>query len=1037
MSALRSVDFLPVSQEESSISASSATSVSNIIWLNESLQPFMSRDFILTSFMPGRGENVADESATWTAASTLYSVNVSCEQAIPYSSESVTYVNSSWGCNFELPPPRTGELNTDESKIFDVLYVGYSDADGAANYYLSDGSCPSNESQTFLAQMSKALIPPSLFFNMTGDQQREHANVTTLWCRSDYFVMNVTATIRLSDNSVLAVESEGIPQPLPANFFNVSAFEAAMSVGQELYQDRTDFPTPSWPDQRPYVQNMPLNVPDIEIFPKMAAYAIGATQLSLEDYLDPSVLSNSYQSAYRLLFARQLADFVSTNLNLTTASIGDVRYSTQAIFLVPTFTFIVEALLCVTIVIASWLLVYSIRRPIQLREDPSNILTMMALAAEDDSLIQTLRSFDQATEKELCRGIGTLVFRLSSKHRSGYEVSIQLLRESENDTQGGWVRKSINKLGSTACPVASLNEETEDIVAGLQPYEFRLGTGAAFLAAQIAMFVIIGVLHVRIKSQNGLSLPSQARFVRQLLESYLPTAIGTLIGPFWMVLNRHMCMLQPFEELRKRRSSAEDSIAVSYTAIPPQLVVWRAFRKGGRLLAALCLMTLLADVLSISLASLLFENIVASPAQTPLWQPYQLLFQPLNGTAAPFDDSFVPLGQLKGDATVPFLVAASNQTAETPMPPWTDEEFFYLPFIANLRQQNSSWSYRAVTPVIGAQLQCEPLSTPSAFQVTGIQANETGEDTIPSTGNLTVLLSQEDGPSVTCVPRGAFPYFASEAIEKEQIYGKATGPSAFEFAYGLDGCTNGTNTLYGLACGNSSTAAGALCRDHVAGGWVRANLMNGTLSSNTSLETPWEATVIVCKSLIVAGTADVMVSADGHVLSTFSRNVSSDDVEKYFMTSPDDLLSQANQYILDNGAEWHIDSFPSDWTNYLIEKAINSSRYLDPHLPPPSAEDVITPFSALYSKLFAILLGRDMDLLLVKNTNNTTYVSGSIIKSETRIFMSKTMFFIAETILLLYIATTITFYIKRPWRTLTRMPTSQHQSSHSSRRATH
>ena len=1022
---------MPLQEQGSTISASAATSVSNILWLNETLQPWMSRDFMLAPFSISGNQDIGTAVGNWTASTLLYSVNVTCEEAVPYSYNSVTYSNSSWGCNYLLPVLRAGAAdatNLDDTKLFDVLYVGYSDDNGAANDYLSDGACPPTESQTFYVQISKALIPPSQLYNMTADQQRANANYTQLWCRSNYFFTNATATISLPDHSVLTIQEKSEPQALPSNFFNVSEFEAAMSYGQELYSYRANFPTSSWPDQSPYLQNLPVNTASIGSFTKMASYAIGTTQLPMDAYLDPSNLANSYQAAYRLLFARQLADILSTDLDANAGSMGSFSYTTESIILVSSFVHIVEALLALAIVLASSLLFWSMRRPIRLQGDPSSLAAIMTLAAEDDGLQQVLRNLDRATEEQLYQTIKGYTFQLSTSDSNQSEVSIRLLASTQTDLRHGSKLSSLKNEDSLESMPETIGEHRKGFVRGILPYEFKLFTGFGFLIAQLSMFVVIGFLHLRISSRNGLSLPSQTRFVRQLLENYLPTAIGTLIGPFWLVLNRNICMLQPFEDLRKKRSTIRESIGANYTAIPPQLVVWKAFRKGHILLASLCLMTLLADVLSVSLAGLLFENTMLQPAAATFTHRYAMMFQQLNGSALPFDATFTPLEQLKGDVAEPFLMAFSNQTAKTSMPPWSDDDFFYLPFTVNAQQQNDTWNYRAVTPVVGAQLHCQPVPANTILNVTGTQAGPTGEDTVPSSANLTVLLPQPDGPTVTCVPRGPYPYLAEGAIDMEVIYNRPIGQSATEFAYGLDGCGDGEKMDgSGLTCSNNPAAAGALCRNHVAAGWIRGNLVNGISddpSEIPSIITSWNATTIVCQAVVVVGVADVLVSADGHVLQTFSKNVSSDDIEKYFTTSPDDLIGQANQYILDNGGEWHNDSFPSDWTNYLIENAINSSLFLDPTQPPPAAEDVIPPFSALYSKLFAILLSRDMDLLLVKNTNTSSPIQGSIIRQEARIFMSKTMFLIAESILVLYMATTVALYIKRPWRILARMPTS-------------
>jgi hypothetical protein len=134
------------------------------------------------------------------------------------------------------------------------------------------------------------------------------------------------------------------------------------------------------------------------------------------------------------------------------------------------------------------------------------------------------------------------------------------------------------------------------------------------------------------------------------------------------------------------------------------------------------------------------------------------------------------------------------------------------------------------------------------------------------------------------------------------------------------------------------------------------------------------------------------------------------------------LLGQAHQFLFDRPRNWHNDSFPSDFNNYFLERLTNTSNFLDSDAPPPPAEEMMVPFSRLYAQTFATLVGRNYDRLLETSNNNP--VSGFVIRSETRVFMSTTMFIIAETILGLYLMVTVALYLRRPWRILARIPDS-------------
>ena len=78
-----------------------------------------------------------------------------------------------------------------------------------------------------------------------------------------------------------------------------------------------------------------------------------------------------------------------------------------------------------------------------------------------------------------------------------------------------------------------------------------------------------------------------------------------------------------------------------------------------------------------------------------------------------------------------------------------------------------------------------------------------------------------------------------------------------------------------------------------------------------------------------------------------------------------------------------------------------------------------------YSRLFAIWLGVNRELLFVP-ANNTTkpQVSGIVITPEERLLFVTPLFIISEFILSIYIVVSLIIYLRRPGRYLARMPTS-------------
>ncbi|QDS69130.1 hypothetical protein FKW77_010376 [Venturia effusa] len=1007
MPCLRSSSHLSLSQQANTISAKSAQSVTSIMWLNETLQPFMTRDYMLAPFGPARKLNSSYQSGNWTGTTMKYSVDVNCEIPISWVLNGRSMVNSTWGCKFPLPNPRVVSDAGNATKLFDTLYVGYYNDDGLADYYLSDGSCPRSEPSSFLIQWSKTTEPQAFngTFAPSAEEQRQHAYVTTLYCRSSYSVQEVEATIRLPSNEVLGYRPLGNVEALPLEVFNVSNFEAAMSMGHERFRVRTDFPTTNWPSQTAFLANLPLN---LAYLPKMAPFAIGASRLPLDDYLDPINLANSYQSAYRLLFARQMVDVLSRELDMESERNGQLSYETQSIILVPAFTYIVESLLLASIFFAAIILHNSGTRISKLQSDPATIAAVMALAADDSALLNKFKLLDQKSDNELELAIRNRRFRLVPVQGTALSHRLQLvdLRGNEppetfNDELQAAHRHPARRASKSS------NSSKAGIVDGVRPTELKAKLGVVFLIGQILLFSVIAALFATIQKNKGLPLPSSSRFVRQLVENYLPTAIGTFIEPFWVVLNRHLCFLQPFDEMRQGRRTDKKSLRLEYSSLPPQLTIVKAFSNGNLLLGVVCTMALLANGLAISLSGLLFEDSVQFGTPAVFQPEYSYQFNPLNGSAGPF------ISEDK-QSLESVYIATSNRTANTSLPAWTDSQRFYFPFKADAGFMAPSQSYRARTPTISAKLACLPLSKESNFNLTGTQKGTGGQFTVPGSADLVVSLTSDQGEKVECIIRNV-------VANGNTTFGQPIGASAIEFFYALDGSSK------------SSAKDASFCREHLAAGWVRATLINGSLPANESsfanqtIITSHEETIAVCQTKLTAASADILVSADGHVQNVYSVNNSIHDVTSFLSTTPSDLIAQVHQIILSNveGLHWHTDALPSDFLNFLVEQAINSSLHLDPENPPPSFDSIVAPFDALFSQLFATLIGRNMDRLLKPvSTDKSTILNGFTVRVTTRVFMSKAMFIIAEVILILYIGVTITLYLRRPWRILCRMPTS-------------
>ncbi|KAJ9659540.1 hypothetical protein H2201_007289 [Coniosporium apollinis] len=948
----RATRHLTLEQQETALTSTYVQSAFNIAWLNETLPPYMSRDYVLEPFGPSAEANRMENSETWTAATRLFSVDVACERA----EETEDVYITSRGCEYFKPDPPRGEgENVTLANEWSTLYIGYHNDDGYADYYLSQ-DCPLSMSHVFLVRW---------VHRDWNSSTTEGVGETALWCEPTYYQQEVNATVSLPLKSIREIIPLGPKLPVPADVFNATEFEWAMSSGQQRSRTRGEFPANTWPEARSRLQDMGL---DLMYLPKMASFAVAAEKRPPADYLDPEVLRSSYQAAYRLLFSRQMVEVLGREFDPATVSWGKRAYETEAVVVVPVFAYAVEGLLAAVAFFAGLLLFLSITKPRKLDSNPGNLASLMSLVADSKTLLEDFKNLDKKSSKELEEELRDKTYSLSI-----------------NGEQDGAFRLQ-NKDDSplTTPPAASLQPLMISAKPGVRPTEFRVLSGLAFVALQLALLISFAGIYIKILRLNGLPLPSESRFIRQLVQNYIPTAIATLIEPIWVVLNRLLCVLQPFEELRKGKARASKAITVDYTSLPPQLVFLKAFKARHFVLGSVCCMALLANLLAVAFSGLFNEDTVSIPHAATFSAPFAPLLDSrmLNNTLANINRTF----------TDHFNVAMSNLTAGTPMPAWTDERRLYLPF-NQTAETDGTWQYQAVSRTYGLDLECQPLMS-------------AGENSVSMSLSANALLASFDVS------------IASKDPLREPC-----------------NANNVTLKLWGVA--NSIAAlevTSFVCPEYVMTGWLRANATRVEGYTNTDDDISnvtfhsLDYTFLGCQPRAESGLRQVTVDSQGFVQQASQAEIH-EDVE--FLSGQDrselaqhmnGVLSFVPQLRADFRHEWHNDTAASDFYNYLISKTVNSTHFLDPSQALPTADEMAPLFEALYSKLAAIVLGSNKGLLFPPSDGTT--VTGFIIKPETRIFMSRPMFIIAETILALYVLTSICVFVGRPWRFLPRLPTT-------------
>lgn len=372
--------FLHSSGQERSLSLAYAQSAYAILNFNETLPPFTARNYTLRPFAAAGREAKAGES--WTANSTLYSMDLQCDRAEAagernttvvvqeekyYASpdggppikkmEDVTYTtisdagfNSSAGC---YVPHRRLNNNTDGAQVlvngkpveqyyrkYSTDYKGWfspSLATGSISGNLrSSPSCGDRGNHTFFAYFTQ---------NKKTDVDTDN-EITAIFCTPSYYEQNVEATVDSMTGAPTNVNLIGGRRPISPGLFNSTVFEDTLASGERQIQTRQDsLPGISIPRHPEDLYDMDLT-PAVFATPPIMTTVMSHAKAGLPDLLEPEKLSQAYETVYRLFFARAMTDILRPDFTVAArVTAGQLHSRTEAVVLEPVFVYLVESLL--------------------------------------------------------------------------------------------------------------------------------------------------------------------------------------------------------------------------------------------------------------------------------------------------------------------------------------------------------------------------------------------------------------------------------------------------------------------------------------------------------------------------------------------------------------------------------------------------------------------------------------------------------------------------------------------------------------------
>ncbi|KAK7711963.1 hypothetical protein SLS64_005234 [Diaporthe eres] len=262
------------------------------------------------------------------------------------------------------------------------------------------------------------------------------------------------------------------PSPLNNTLFNISAFEFLLHAGFSSLAIPRDYPNNLILDQYAKLYDSNISWPTTN----MVGFAVGLHDGSLTDFLNTTVIQESYTAAHKLAFSLAISQLASRTANPETHS-GVIEYAAFGVVVSRPFSVAVEILLVVVAFSALVLLYTIVRSPSNLTSDPDSIASLFGFIQKEDAVLSHLSTKDNLTEASLSASIRADRYHLTPTN-DATGPTLQLL-------------SSGNGPGTSQIPngIPTLVSRTQ--TQSIRPKELRPIIGAPFV---LVLAFAIGIL---------------------------------------------------------------------------------------------------------------------------------------------------------------------------------------------------------------------------------------------------------------------------------------------------------------------------------------------------------------------------------------------------------------------------------------------------------------------------------------------------------------------------------------------------------------
>lgn len=498
----------------------------------------------------------------------------------------------------------------------------------------------------------------------------------------------------------------------------------------------------------------------------------------------------------------------------------------------------------------------------------------------------------------------------------------------------------------------------------------------------------------------------------ELIFSVIPTAIATGIEPVWVLIARYFYLYQPYAELVRGRAPPSKSLALKYSNITPALVLPRALRANHLILFSLSAAALLANLLAVSLSGLFTNETQPFDVPTTFIQP---LADQISTKLVPHGDTADYSYTFAINSQEPWIIAMSNITQETPLPPWVTPEYYFLPFEWETSAEIST-VHKATTPGFGVDLDCRPLEDNRFDAEVYLSGTPVGNGR-PRFG-INITLPIDDGRTVRC----ASPNIDAGVPSELSGLGNPGQMVTLEYLFRLAPLEKDADQAMNETCTNALVV-----------GWGQALAAVASDGSPSIDLNSYKNVTLVCQQRLETAMFEVTVDERKRVQYFKKLERSDKDPAGLFQDTATMRnftaqvativqLSASLRPRYGNEMYWHNDTIPRKAPHYLVDNLLKTS-FCDPSQPLADFKSLSDGYTQVFQRLFAIILGQNSHRIFIEQPAGIdTLVDGFSVIAVQRVAMNPIMFYTSAAIIASSIAVGILAYLFRPKNVLPRVP---------------